>query len=231
MELGDSDSFTRRLVGLGELFQANLTPMTQALYFEALRDPPFDRVLHALNTALRTCTFMPKPAELRFSILGDPDDAAESAWMTLRAAMRLVGAYASLVVADRVLGETIVAVFDSWPAACQLELSPEMWAAKRKEFGRVYRVNLERGLVGSKYLPGICEQQNAGRSDWTRYVQVHRLVGATIDRLSFEEARAEIAAASQRLGLVTAGRAADNAGNEHSGSLQPAVCDVAGPVM
>jgi hypothetical protein len=44
MDLANSDEFTRRLVGLGELFEANLTPVKQALYFEALRDLSFDRV-------------------------------------------------------------------------------------------------------------------------------------------------------------------------------------------
>jgi hypothetical protein len=200
MDLADSDEFTRRLVGLGELFAANLTPVKQALYFEALRDLPFDLVVHALNVAIKTQTFMPKPAELRRLVVGDDEDAAERAWMAFRKAMRWVGSYVSVVIADPALGEAIVAVFGSWPAACQLELSPEMWAAKRKEFGRVYRVLLNRGLDGAWYLPGICEQQNTGRADWLHYVEVRRVIGTTIETLSFDEAeqaRNQIASASR----------------------------------
>jgi hypothetical protein len=101
------------------------------------------------------------------------------------------------VVTDPVLGETIVAMFQSWPAACVAELSPEMWAAKRKEFGRVYRTIAGRGLVGPRYLVGTCEQQNAGRPEWLAYVPVKRLTGDAIDALTVaqaDEARMQIAA-------------------------------------
>jgi hypothetical protein len=127
--------------------------------------------------------------------------------MALRYAMRSVGSYASVLIADPALAGAIVAVFDSWPAACQLELSPEMWIAKRKEFGRVYQVLVDRGLVGARYLPGICEQQNAGLADWLRYVDVRRLIGTRIETLSFDEAeqaRSQVAARSHGFTLVMA---------------------------
>lgn len=198
MDVADNDEFTRRLVGLGELFEANLTPVKQALYFEALRDLPFALVAKALNQATRACTFMPKPAELRKLVVGDDEDAAERAWMAFRTAMRSAGSYASLVVVDPALADAITAVFESWPAACALELSPEMWANKRKEFGRVYRVLVNRGLVGARYLPGICEQANAGRPDWMGYVPVKRLdasgVLQSLTGAEAEQTRTQIAA-------------------------------------
>lgn len=199
MDITDSGEFRNRLVVLGELFDAKLSPAKLALYFEALRDVPFMQVARALNQAAKTCTFFPKPAELRRFALGDDEDAAEAAWMAFRAAMRSAGGYASLV-ADAALGEAISAVFGGWPQACSLELTPEMWSSKRKEFGRVYRVLRDRALVGSRYLAGICEQQNAGRRDWLKFVPVMRLSSdGQIEPLGLEAAeqcRGELAAAS-----------------------------------
>src|SRR4051812_3755329 len=172
MHVSDSGEFVRRLVVLGELFEATLSPAKQALYFEALRDLPFKDVAGALNAAAKVCTFMPKPAELRKLAVGDVDDLAEQAWMALRKAMASVGGDSSLVTSNPALGEAILAVFGSWPDACSSELSPEMWSSKRKEFGRVYRVLTGRQLDGARYLAGVCESQNAGRKDWSKFVPV-----------------------------------------------------------
>ncbi len=170
MEITDSGEFQRRLLAVSELFDKGLSPAQQALYFDALRDLPFADVARALRQATKVCTFMPKPAELRTIAVGDTDDHAERAWIGFRAAASRIGAWASLITRDPVLGETILAVFRGWPEACALELSPEMWSSKRKEFGRVYRVIAARGLSGGRYLAGICEQQNAGKAEWSRYI-------------------------------------------------------------
>lgn len=185
MVIDDNGEFRRRLITLAELFDLKLAPTRQALYFEALRDLPFEDVAKALNQAAKSCTFFPRLAELRAFAVGDAEDRVEAAWMIFRAALGRVGAYSSLAVADPVLGETITAVFQSWPEACASELTPEMWSSKRKEFGRVYRVINQRQLVGPRYLPGICERQNAGKLDWQRFIPVALLEGdGAIRRLS-----------------------------------------------
>jgi len=190
MDIGDSGEFSRRLNALAEIWDLKLAATRKALYFEALRDLPFEAVAHALNQAAKTCTFFPKPAELRALAIGDAEDRVEAAWMAFRAALGKVGAYSSLATTDPALGEAIVAVFQGWPQACALELSPEMWAAKRKEFGRVYRVFQHRQLVGPRYLPGICEQQNAGKLDWQRYNPVAVIDGGDVRKLKDGEAAA-----------------------------------------
>lgn len=196
MDISDSGEFGRRLVTLAELFDVKLTGTRQALYFEALRDLPFQAVAQGLNQAAKACTFFPKPAELRKFAVGDAEDLAETAWMAFRQTMRIAGGYASVLMADAALAETVLSVFGSWPAACQAEFTPEMWAAKRKEFGRVYRVLRDRALVGARYLAGIHEQANAGRHS-LKYVPVHALEGFLLRPLTLDEAeqaRTQIAA-------------------------------------
>ena len=191
MDVADNAEFRHRLMLLAEVFDLKLAATRQALYFEALRDVPFEGVIQAMNQAVKTCTFFPKPAELRAFALGDDEDRAEAAWLLCRQAMRQAGAYASLAVQDPALAETILAVFGSWPQACQTDLSPEMWASTRKTWGRVYRVITGRQLVGARYLAGVCEQQNAGRLDWQRYVPVHLVAGETVRKLGPAEAEAQ----------------------------------------
>jgi len=163
------EEFAARMVGLGELFNVEFSAARMALYFESLRDLPLDDVAMALNLAVKTCTFLPKPAELRTMILGGDGDRVEQAWLLLRAAMPRAGAYATVITADAALGQTILAMFDSWPKACAADLSPEMWTAKRKEFGRVYAVMRRRQQREPAHLPGLIESANGGRPEWFRH--------------------------------------------------------------
>lgn len=202
MTIDDNGEFRRRLLSLAELFDAKFSSAKQALYFEALRDVPFEKVAGALNAAAKSCTFMPRPAELRTLALGDAEDQAEQAWMQFREAMRRAGAMSSLVTADPALGETIVAVFGSWPEACGLELSQEMWSAKRKEFGRVYRVMRGRAMTGSRYLLGTCEAHNSAQQEWMKFTPVALVTGDDVQRLSPDEADAHRALLAAQAGFT-----------------------------
>lgn len=192
MHADDRAMFITALVTLSELFGKPLSPAVQVLYVDALQDLDAGVLVAAMHTAARHCTFMPKPSELRKLAVGDSEDHAERAWLAMRAAMTRIGAYDSLVTQDPALGETILAVFGAWPEACRADLSSEMWASKRKEFGRVYRVMQDRALTGARYLAGIIESQNAKTDAWAKYTRVGVIAvdGATIQRLEPAEAEA-----------------------------------------
>ncbi len=161
MTKADAQTFLERLAGLSELFNAKLSPAVQQIYFNALKDLELSAVMEAMNATVCSSRFMPKPAELREMICGGTEDKAEQAWIGWRAAARQVGSYSSILTDDPALAETLMAVFGGWPQACGVSLSDEMWAAKRKEFGRVYRVMANRGLTGERYLAGTIEAGNA----------------------------------------------------------------------
>lgn len=160
MTFEEFEIFSARLVELGEVFDVKLTESKLLLYFQALQDLPLDAVQHAIIDALRTQKFFPRPAELRACAVGDNEDVAEHAWMEYKKLARRVGGYMSPEM-DATLADTLTAVFGGWQQACWTELSPEMWTAKRKEFGRVYRVLTHRGVGHDpKRLVGFCEEQN-----------------------------------------------------------------------
>lgn len=159
----DAGAFFQRLAALSELLDrpgAVFSETKAELYFEALRDLPLEAVIAGLNAAVRSCTFMPKPAEIRALVVGDDEDQAEIAWLDYKQQAKQIGGYGSPTL-EPALADALVAVFGSWEAACWTDFTPEMWAAKRKEFGRVYRAMRQRGQSEPKALPGFFERENA----------------------------------------------------------------------
>jgi hypothetical protein len=129
------------------------------LYFYGLEDLPLEKVVAAMKTSARTCTFMPKPADLRKLVVGDPADTVEAAWLEFKRQVQVVGGYADATFTDGALAATLVAIFGSWHQACAAEFSTEVWVAKRREFERVYRVMRDREL-GPTTLDGFCRRTN-----------------------------------------------------------------------
>src|SRR5207302_595298 len=96
MTRDDLVPFLDRLVKIAALFKDRLTDDVQELYFAALADLPLDNVQKAFNVAVRSCTFMPKTAELRQLIGapgGDPELADETAWLEYKQLAKQVGGY------------------------------------------------------------------------------------------------------------------------------------------
>lgn len=141
-------------------------PATE-IYWRALRELPWPQVEQAFQRASVSCKFFPKPAELRELAgcgLHDEqqalEDRAERAWQSWRRAAQSVGAYASLYCEDGATARALESVFGGWVEAARADLSPEMWASRRKEWGRVYRLHLDAPPMR---LPGQHEQDNAHR--------------------------------------------------------------------
>lgn len=195
-----------RLLTLAEVFGVTVSEARMGLYIEALRDLPFPQLVEGLNAAARASKFFPKPSELRELALGSTEDAAELAWLSFRQAMGRFGYMASVAVHDAALGEAIIALFGGWEAACLAELSPEMWASKRKEFGRIYQALKQRKLTGVRYLVGATERQNGGRPDWLVYAPLGRIgADGALRALSQPEAAAErLALTNASQGLLEA---------------------------
>ncbi len=134
MTIEDAPEFLTLLGGLAEVFDAKFSEVKQQLYFEALKDLTLRDIREAMQEAIKTCKFMPRPVEIRTLVHGDPKDHAEQAWADLRRDARQCGAYASFTPEFPEAAQALVESFGSWPSFCAAELSPEMWASKRKEF-------------------------------------------------------------------------------------------------
>ncbi len=160
----DIAEFSARLTEIAELYEAELSESKILLYFQALEDIDLDFVLGGLVGCAKICRFFPKPVEIRSLVLGNDEDHAELAWLEYKRQAREFGGYSSPDFADGALAQALVAVFGSWEAACWEDFTPEMWVAKRKEFGRVYRVMRARGDGEARRLVGFFERQQTGLS-------------------------------------------------------------------
>lgn len=139
----EAADFCARLTALAELFNAKLSEAAQVMYFEALRDLASADLVTAMSKAAKMCKFMPKPIELREFAVGNIEELALQAWNGYKQAAKIGGSLRSLIC-DGVLAFALENTFGSWPDACGLELSPEMWASKRKEFTQNYRIAMLR---------------------------------------------------------------------------------------
>jgi hypothetical protein len=157
----EAPHFLLALNAVAEIFHRELSDMAQTLYFDALKDLPLEACLQALQAAVQQQTFMPQVAELRVLILGDSAVAIEAAWLEYKRVAFTVGGYRSPTFTDGVLAQTLEAIFGSWEQACWVDLSPELWVAKRREFERVYRVLQSRRITGPVTLRGFCARVNA----------------------------------------------------------------------
>lgn len=88
MHNADQQAFYERLCLLAEIWQRDLSKTLLRTYWEAMADLPLEAALAALQTAVRTCTYFPTPAELRTLLDGNPHDQAVLQWYRLR---RLTG--------------------------------------------------------------------------------------------------------------------------------------------
>lgn len=160
----DAPHFFKRLALLAELFDVkNFSEGKSELYFNALEDMEWDDIEYALSEAAKRCKFMPRPVELREIVRGDDDTRIENAWIEFKQMARRIGSYGSPVFTDGAGARALIAIFGSWENACVFEASPEMWASKRKEFGRTYHAFEMRNETAPLRLTGFIERDNTAR--------------------------------------------------------------------
>lgn len=181
MTTDDGAEFFSRLNALADFFNAKLSEAVATMYFDALADIPMERLIPALNRATKDCTFMPKPVEIRSFASGNVDDHAQIEWNAWRRAASLGGAAATLVCSNH-LADALTWTFGGWVDACVMELSPEMWASKRKEFLVNYRISFGRYEHSRECLPGTMEP-----NQWTPVVFIAN--DGDVRRISAETAR------------------------------------------
>lgn len=181
----DRDQFANHLEGLGLVFDREIADPLSEIYFRALKELPLETFAAAVNRAIATCTFFPKPAELLEIACGAPDDRALAAWLLLERAHREVGQSRSIYIADRALAVTLVDTFGGWIGYCEqmaavfdydnplkqvAGLTPEMKRARQKEFVQRYRrAELTANQRAAHYQIGASESINrANAGGWKR---------------------------------------------------------------
>lgn len=158
----DKAQFAGLLEALATTFGKQVDKAMLLGYWMGLSDLTESALERACMKAIRTCKFMPKPAELR-ELAGILSPAAQAAlaFADVDRALAVCGYYRSPNFEDVVINATIRNL-GGWLRVC--ELSPEefdKWF--RKDFERVYAIYAERGVgtEAGQPLIGYFEQQNA----------------------------------------------------------------------
>jgi hypothetical protein len=176
----DFEAFAGLMAVLEEVFGKEFTPQLVEIYFRALADFPIERIAAAVDEAVRTLKFFPKPAELVELIERSPDDQAEDAWGQFWLAVTRCGTYRSLYCEDGVLAEVIRRQCGSWADAGNIprpEYDPPGHQILRKNILSAYRDLARQGQRWDPYLVDKFEADNlATMSTWTRGVPPEPLV-------------------------------------------------------
>lgn len=164
---------TELITLLAETFRVKLTTVSLYGYTLALRDVPIACVTRAVEQSLKTCKFMPSPADLR-ELAGDArsEDRALLAWNTIQRVQ--FNAYAWMDFEDTLINATIRSL-GGWPNFCQrfIDAESEKWV--RKEFLDAYvRLSRTGGGDNCDVLPGLSRAgiTRSGKQWYPRIVHV-----------------------------------------------------------
>jgi hypothetical protein len=163
----DAERFAELLRVVGEFYDVTVSPMRVTIFFGALQQYDWDIVREAFNRFLQTESSkfgFPKPIHIKEIIEGTESERDANVWLALEEAIRMIGVWQSLIVADPALADAVIRVWGSWIACCEFRSSADniLWNSKRKDFVAAYRIALKqpRAARDPVLLAGYCEAQN-----------------------------------------------------------------------
>lgn len=156
----DSDKarFLASFKALTELHRVSVSPELTKLYFMALQDFPVEAVVKAMGECVMTCTFFPKPVEIREKVTGSADDRAQVQAATVWESIGRVGSYNSVAFDDPVTMAVIDRSFGGWTEVCQLKESERKWFII--EFCKAYKAFAAQGIQHFGVLAGRTDTHN-----------------------------------------------------------------------
>jgi len=137
----DKTDFKMLLVGVGELYNKEITKPLMRIYFSSLTNYSLidvERGISAHTMDAKHGSFFPKPADivrhLQTSDLS-AEDKAELAWAQVAREIRVTGSYGSLNLDDKQALASVKAL-GSWKQLCSSTVDEMTW--KKKEFISMY---------------------------------------------------------------------------------------------
>lgn len=160
----DAEAFARLLELVGEITDTTVSASRVTMYFGALQRYDYPIVQQAINQHVAVSAYFPKPAEIRNIIEGTEAERESNIWLALDEAIRKIGVWQSVIVADPVLAAAIIRVWGSWIAMCAFRNENEefLWNSKRRDFIAAYKIAAKdpRRYDDPVLLAGHCEREN-----------------------------------------------------------------------
>jgi len=150
----NTEAFAANMTGMAEVFGVEMSPVKLMIYEKALGKFSDQEIQKAVDVAITTLKFFPKPVELIELIDGKPDERAVQAWGTLLETIQRHGAYRSVVFDDPKIA-SVVEMMGGWREVCTWRV--EDTSMRGSQFQKLYR-----GLNGcrpeNKTLIGVGDQ-------------------------------------------------------------------------
>lgn len=147
---------------LAEAYGRTVTKVTFLAYIAGLDGLTVEQIEQGVNRALKTCKFMPAPAELR-ELAGElkGQDRAVKAWMALERAIVQQGAYRTVDFDDRVVNATVRSL-GGWERICATD-PKEFDTFLRQKFIASYAALYAAGVGEEEAAPlqGIFDRENS----------------------------------------------------------------------
>lgn len=144
---------------LAEAFNRQASDAMVRAYAIGLEGLTAQQIESAAAAALRSCRFMPTPAELR-ELAGEirVSDRAEIAWAAFERAVRIQGGYRSVCFDDPAINATVISL-GGWKSCCEMP-AKEFDQFLRPKFLKAYEAAV-RTRSGAGALTGMFAAHNA----------------------------------------------------------------------
>jgi hypothetical protein len=159
---GDNErsEFMQHFAVLAETFDKKCSKELIRIYARSLEKFPVETVAKAIDTAVVSCRFFPKPVELiEFCAGGDLEDQSEVEWKKVIDTVRKYGGDKSVVFDD----PSTMAVIDTWGGWIRLceELTHQNLPFRKKDFKSTWKSFKSSGIEKTGRLAGFFDQQNS----------------------------------------------------------------------
>ncbi|MDX2165091.1 MAG: DUF6475 domain-containing protein [Gammaproteobacteria bacterium] len=167
MKPEEKTEFVKLFTGIAELYGKNISPYLFEIYWYSLEKYSLHEVktaaqLHAVNPDVGQ--FMPKPADFVRYIEGKSQERALFAWQKVISAMKLVGAYQSIIFDDKLIHH-VIDEMGGWISFCRADEAKMLFIFQ--DFSRHYIACLSRSPNDCpSQLTGITEHQNRLFGHW-----------------------------------------------------------------
>lgn len=162
MENEDRKEFLNIINKTAILYDAELKKEKIDIYWDIFKEYSLEEFKDAMNQAVRSCKFFPKPAEI-IELMGGKlsiqDEATKEALLVINA-MRQVGGHETVRFKDPVTNAVVLKGYGGWIKLCDSALEQDnKWFIN--EFVKIYRAYKNAGVYSTSLLPGIIDSENA----------------------------------------------------------------------
>lgn len=158
----DKMSFSKMMLGLGELYDKQITEFVADMYYDILKNYDYPQVEVAIKKVIATHKYntLPKPADILEYLEGSPSDKSLIAWLKAKEAVSKGGYVASIEFDDPIISHCLESL-GGWQWFCDVPIDELPFVEKR--FRDLYNTLRKRDIALPIKLVGFIENKNSER--------------------------------------------------------------------